>query len=238
VILISLASLIGLSTLSLSERRLKKIVLYLVSFSAGSLFGDAFFHLLPEASSKSGFTLSVSLSLIGGIAFSFIVEKVIHWRHCHLPITRHHIHPLALMNLFGDAVHNFIDGMIIAASFLASVPIGIATAVAVFFHEVPQEIGDFGVLMHGGFSRMKALSYNFVTALTALVGAAVAFVLSGYIDNLNHFILPFAAGTFIYIAGSDLIPELHREVEAHKSLLQFFAFAAGVGIMLALLVFG
>ena len=207
----------------------------MVSFSAGALFGDAFIHLLPDVIEEVGFGLNISLYVMFGIGFSFIIEKFIHWRHCHIPTSKDHLHPFAMMNLFGDAVHNFIDGLIIAASYLASIPVGIATTIAVVLHELPQEIGDFGVLLHGGFSKSKALFFNFITALTAVAGAIVALLASFYVKDMTTFLLPFAAGTFIYIAGSDLIPELHKEVEVEKSLLQFAAIVLGVVVMLLLL---
>lgn len=235
VILVSLLSFVGIFTFSIKEERLKKFLIYMVSFAAGALFGDAFIHLLPEVFEKTGFGLNISLYVLSGIAFSFVVEKIIHWRHCHIPNMKGHIHPFAMMNLFGDSVHNFIDGMIIGASYLASTQIGMATTLAVVLHEIPQEIGDFGVLLHGGFSRAKALFFNFMTALTGILGAAVSLLISSYAENLNVFLIPFAAGSFIYIAGSDLIPEMHKEVKASKSLLQFFMIALGVGVMMTLL---
>ena len=144
------------------------------------------------------------------------------------------MHPYALMNLVGDGVHNFIDGLIIGASYLASIPIGIATTVAIVLHEIPQEIGDLGVLLHGGFSRNKALFFNFLIALFAVLGAIIALLLGSVVEGLTGFLLPFAAGSFIYIAGSDLIPELHKEVKASKSFIQFLIFLLGVGVMLGL----
>ena len=235
VLIVSLISFVGILTFSIKADKLKKILLYMVSFSAGALFGDAFIHLLPEVVKEAGFRLDISLYLMFGIGFSFITEKVIRWRHCHLPITKTHVHPFAIMNLVGDSVHNFIDGLIIGASYLVSIPVGIATTLAVIFHELPQEIGDFGVLLHGGFSKLKALFFNFITALTAVIGAVVALLIGSYVENMTIFLIPFAAGTFIYIAGSDLIPELHKEVDVKKSLLQFIAIILGVIVMLALL---
>lgn len=235
VLIVSLISFVGLLTISIKVEKLKKILLYMVSFSAGALFGDAFIHLLPDVIEEVGFGLNISIYVMLGIGFSFIIEKFIHWRHCHIPTSKDHIHPFAMMNLFGDAVHNFIDGLIIGASYLASIPVGIATTIAVVLHELPQEIGDFGVLLHGGFSKSKALFYNFLTALTAVAGAIVALLASFYVKDMTTFLLPFAAGTFIYIAGSDLIPELHKEVKAEKSLLQFVAIVLGVVVMLLLL---
>jgi zinc and cadmium transporter len=234
VLIISSFSLIGVFTLSLNEGKLKKILLYLVSFSAGALFGDAFLHLLPEAVENSGFTIQLSLYVLSGIIFFFIVEKFIHWRHCHHPTSVEHEHPLAFMNLFGDALHNLLDGLIIGASYIVSIPLGIATTLTVLFHEIPQEIGDFGVLLHGGFSKGKALIANFLISLTAVIGTAIAIIFSN-IQNLTTFILPFAVGGFIYIAGSDLIPELHQEVNVKKSLLQLSYFLLGIIVMLLLL---
>ena len=232
VFIVSSISFLGLLTLAINAEKLKKILLYLVSFSAGALFGDVFIHLLPEIVKEVGFTLKISLYILVGIGFFFIIEKFIHWRHCHIPHSKEHIHPFAMMNLLGDGVHNFIDGIIIGASYLVSIPIGIATTLAVIFHEIPSEIGDFGVLLQGGFSKGKAIFYNFITALTAVFGAVVALLISSFVENITTFLVPFAAGTFIYIAGSDLIPELHKEVEVKKSLLQFVAIVLGVLVML------
>ena len=236
VFIVSLISIVGLLTLTVKADKLKKILLYMVSFSAGALFGDAFIHLLPEAVEEIGFGLNISIYVLLGIGFFFIIEKFIHWRHCHIPSSEEHVHPFAMMNLFGDGVHNFIDGLIIAASYLVNIPVGIATTLAVILHEIPSEIGDFGVLLHGGFSKGKALFYNFVTALAAVLGAIVSLSISSYVENITVFLIPFAAGGFIYIAGSDLIPELHKEVKVKKSLLQFIAIVLGVLVMLLLLL--
>ncbi|MCH8003754.1 MAG: ZIP family metal transporter [Nanoarchaeota archaeon] len=236
VLIVSLISFVGVLTLSIKADKLKKILLYMVSFSAGALFGDAFIHLLPEIIEEVGFGLNISIYVMIGIGFSFVIEKFIHWRHCHIPHSKEHIHPFAMMNLFGDGVHNFIDGIIIGASYLVNIPVGIATTLAVIFHELPQEIGDFGVLLHGGFSKAKALFFNFITALTAVFGAIVSLLIGSYVENITTFLVPFAAGTFIYIAGSDLIPELHKEVEIKKSLLQFISIVLGVSVMLFLLL--
>lgn len=235
VTIVSLVSIIGVFFLSLNEKRLKKILIYFVSFSAGALFGDVFIHLLPEAVKRTGFDLNLSISILTGIGISFLIEKIICWRHCHMPITENHIHRFAYMNLFGDIFHNFLDGLTIAISYLVSIPVGIATTVAVVLHEIPQEIGDFGVLLHGGFSRWKAIGYNFLTATTAIVGALVGLALSFYIENFTSFLIPFAAGNFIYIAGSDLIPELHKEIRFSKGILQFLFFIFGIGVMISIL---
>jgi len=234
VFLVSCISLIGLLTFSLKDKKLSEILLYLVSFSVGGLLGDAFIHLLPEAIRLNNETLLASYILLG-IIVSFIVEKFIQWRHCHIPISKEHPHPFAIMNLIGDSVHNFIDGLIIGASYLTSLHVGIATTLAVIFHEIPQEIGDFGVLIHGGFKKKKALLLNFVTALTAVLGTVIALII-GSTANLTSFLLPFAIGSFIYIASSDLIPELHKETKPAKSFVQLMMLFVGIGIMFLLLL--
>ncbi len=237
VALISLISLIGVVAVAVKTETLKRFMAYMISFSAGALLGDAFIHLLPEVVEEVGFTLEVSLMVLTGIGFSFVIEKIIHWRHCHHPTTEDHPHPFAWMNLVGDFIHNFIDGLIIGASYLISIPVGMATTAAVALHEIPQEIGDFGVLVHGGFSKKKALLLNFITALGAVLGTIIALTLGTYVEGLEVILVPFAAGMFIYIASADLIPELHKEVRWQKSLTQFLIFVLGILIMLALIMF-
>ena len=235
VFIVSLVSFVGVLTLSINEDRLKKILLYLVSFSAGALFGDAFIHLLPEIIEEAGFGLNISIYVLLGIVLFFILEKIINWHHYHYPHTKEQVHPLAITNLFGDAFHNLIDGLIIGASYLLSIPVGIATTIAVVLHEIPQEIGDFGVLIQGGFTKTKALFFNFLTAIAAIIGAIIALTLGSQVEGLTTFLIPFAAGGFIYIAGSDLIPELHKVVQLKKSLLQLMSFVLGILVMVALL---
>ncbi len=228
--LVNLVSLIGIFTLSIKTEKLKNFLIYFVSFSAGTLFGDVFFHLLPEIA-EEGLSINNSMVIIGGILFSFFTEKIICWRHCHLPIEKNHIHRFAYMNIFGDFLHNFIDGLTIGASFLTSKTIGIATSLAVIFHEIPQEIGDFGILIHGGFRKIQALKLNFYTALSAFLGLFISFFLYAKVEDINQILIPLAAGNFIYIAGSDLIPELHKETALKKSFLQITFFVVGVLIM-------
>jgi len=231
VFVVSLVSFIGVLTLAVSTGSLRKILIYLVSFSAGALLGDTFIHLLPEAVKENGFGLEISLSVLFGIVFFFFIEKIICWRHCHLPITKSHVHRFAYMNLIGDGLHNFLDGAIIAASYLVSLPVGLATTLAVVLHEIPQEIGDFGVLLHGGFSKKKALLVNFLSALTAVLGCIITLWMLDSFANLEKILIPVAAGGFIYIAGSDLIPELHKERTFWGSLLQIIYILLGIGIM-------
>src|SRR3989339_1806026 len=235
VLIVSLISLIGVLTLALNIDKLKRILLYMISLSAGALIGDAFIHLLPEAAETTGLTSAVSLYIISGIVVSFVMEKIIHWRHCHVPTCANHPHPFVWMNLFGDSIHNLIDGLVIGAAYLVSIPVGIATTIAVILHEIPQEIGDFGVLVHGGFSVKKAIFLNFITALTAIIGTIAVLSFGSNFINLSSFLVPFAAGNFIYIASTDLIPELHKETAISKSILQLIWFALGISVMFLLL---
>jgi zinc and cadmium transporter len=236
VVVVSLISLVGILGFIANKNVFRKSLLFLVSFSAGALFSDAFIHLLPEAAKAKGFTLEVSAAVIFGIALFFFIEKIIKWRHCHELECKEHTKSLGYMNLIGDGVHNLIDGLIIGGSYLASIPLGIATTLAVIFHEIPQEIGDFGVLLHSGFSTKKALLFNFLSALTAVVGVAAVLALGDLAKNYAALLVPFAAGSFIYIAGSDLIPELHKETRLKVSLLQLIAFVLGVLIIASFLL--
>lgn len=236
VFVVSLIALIGIFTLGIHRSVLKKVLILFVSFSAWALLGDVFFHLLPEMVHESWWTWVASVSILWGIVFGLVTEKIIRRNHCHMPITKDHKHPFAYMNLIWDMVHNFIDGLIIGASYLISIPVGIATTIAVIFHEIPQEIWDFGVLVHGGFSKKKALLLNFLTALTAFAGVIIAFLLYRYIEGAMVFLIPFAAGTFIYIACSDLIPELHKENKISQNLRQILFFLIGIALMASLLL--
>ncbi len=239
VVLVSLVSFLGVFSLLLHKKTERTYLLILIGLSAGTLFGDAILHLLPEAVEERGFTPSVSLFVLLGIIVFFILERFVHWNHCHgLPATEKHIghsHHIGLLNLAGDALHNFIDGLIIAASYFVSIPVGIATTIAVIFHEIPQEIADFGILLYSGFSRRKALFYNFLSATTAIIGAIVGLVLGVKSKLFVPFILPFSVGAFIYIAGSNLIPELQKEDSLKESFWHLSAMIAGILIMVGLL---
>ena len=234
VIIVSLISLVGIFTLLIKEDKIKKILLFLVSFSAGALFGGAFIHLLPEAVEEYGFSVKISVYLILGILIFFILEKFIHWRHCHIPTSKKHPHPVAFMNVIGDGLHNLIDGLVIGGSYMAGFSVGFATTIAVILHEVPQEIGDFGVLLHAGLSKTKALLFNFLSALTAVIGAIISLLIGAKIEGYSLILLPLTAGGFIYIAGSDLIPELHKENIPSKSFIQFIFIILGILVMLLL----
>jgi zinc and cadmium transporter len=239
VLVVSLVSLIGIITLSISTKKLNKFLIYLVSFATGALLGDVFLHLIPELVENNNFTLQTSFYILGGILIFFVVEKIVHWRHCHLPHNNgEHTHPFAVTNLIGDGVHNFIDGIIIGASYLVSIPVGIATTIAVIFHEIPQEIGDFGILLHAGFSKSKALLFNFLSAITAIAGGIIVILSAGIIPSITEYLIPIAIGGFIYIAGADLIPELHKNFETKKSILQIISIILGIATMALLLLLG
>jgi zinc and cadmium transporter len=227
-VLVSLISFVGVFTLAMRRKVLEKYILALVALSAGALMGGAFLHLIPE-SIKSFSIDGVFLYVLAGFSLFFIIEKILHWRHCHKQNCK--VHSFAYMNLVGDGVHNFIDGLIIASSFLIDVRVGFVSTFAIMLHEIPQEIGDFGVLLHGGFSKLKALFLNFLSALTAIFGGIVGYLLSGVIESFTVSLLPFAAGGFIYIAASDLIPELRKEVGLKKVLLNFSIFLIGILLM-------
>jgi len=238
VFLVSLISLVGIVTLAMDEKRLKRALLFLVSFAVGGLFGDVFIHILPEAFEKAASPLRVSFGVMAGILVFFILEKFIYWRHCHSGVCDMHNKPVVWLNLIGDAFHNFIDGIIIGASYSVSFAIGLTTTLAVILHEIPQEIGDYGILVNGGLSRFRALVMNFLCALVAVLGAVAALLLGPHIKDFADYALPLTAGGFIYLAGSDLIPELHREVRFSRSVFQLLSIILGVAVMALLLLVG
>lgn len=238
VVGVSLISLIGVIPLVVSKR-LRACVLFLVSFSVGALLGDVFLHIVPEMAESGEIERGAELILLG-MLISFVIEKLIHWRHCHtLPDDNHehchdHHHHIGIMSLFADALHNFIDGALIAASFLVDVQVGVATTIAVALHEIPQEIGDFAVLLHSGFTKKKALLFNLLAACGAIVGAIGVLLFQSSIPIAESVLLPIAAGNFLYIAGVDLIPELHKETRISNSIMQLMSIVGGIGIMYAL----
>lgn len=236
VLIISCVSLIWIVTLWISTEKLKRILIYFIAFSAWTLMWDAFLHLLGETVEEYWYSTFVALCILWWILLGFIIEKIINWNHCHLPITATHQHSFAQMNLVGDMVHNFIDGLVVASAFLLSMPVGIATALAVLLHEIPQEIGDFGVLIHGWYSKAKALKLNFLSALTAFFGVVIALILQRYVEDISAFLMPFSAWLFIYIAWTDLIPELHKHPKVSQSLLQALCFVIWIGVMCLLLL--
>jgi len=233
---VSLLSLVGIFFLATDTGRLQRVLLFLVSFAVGGLAGDAFIHLIPEAFRTLGLELSTSLLILAGMIIFFAVERFLRWRHCHLPASEHHVHPVAMLNIIGDAAHNLIDGVVIGASYLVSGPIGLTTTLAVVLHEIAQEIGDFGILVHAGLTIRKALLLNFLSALMAVVGAVLALTVGPHVQMFSAAMLPIAAGGFIYIAGSDLIPQIQETCGgAGITLAHFLSILLGIGLM-ALLV--
>ena len=233
VLAVSIISLIGIFAVIIGRDNLNKMVMMLIGLSAGALLGDSFLHLIPEAVQDGGPNLW--LWLLAGILTFFILEKIVHWRHCHLPTAADHPHPVGLMNLVGDSLHNFIDGMVIAGSFLISPALGLATVIAVVSHEIPQELGDFAILIYAGYSQAKALFYNFISAALSIIGALFALAVGERLEGFTNFIIPFTAGGFIYIAASDLFPELKKDNERlGQAFLQLLCIIGGIAIMLAL----
>ena len=235
--LISLISFVGALTLFLKENVLNRILLFLVAFSAGALIGAAFLDLIPEAISKIGIEgnslLEIFLYLIFGFCTFFILEQFIMWHHHHA-IQHPEIKPFSYLILISDGLHNFIDGLVIAGSFIVSFPMGLVTSFAVALHEIPQEIGDFAVLIYGGIKKFRALLLNFISAAIAILGGVIGFFLFRKMGEEVLFLLPFIAGNFIYIAASDLIPQIKDEKDFLKSAARFLVFLAGIFLMFLL----
>ncbi|MBR9706230.1 ZIP family metal transporter [Candidatus Pacearchaeota archaeon] len=226
-------ALAGAVSFLLTKKNLKKITIFLVSFSIGSLLGGAFIHFIPEAIEELLLTKTVIFVLLG-IAVFYVLEKVLHWHHCHEGECK--VHPAGYLLLYGDAIHNFLDGLIIAGSFLINIPFGIITSILIILHEFPQEIADIGVLIHGGFAKKKALLYNFIAQLTSVLGGIVGFF---FIKASNYviFLLPFAAGGFIYIALGDLIPEVLKEKDPKRRIINLLSIILGLSILVLAKVF-
>ncbi len=225
-VVVSLISLIGIVLIFVGKKNIDEILFFLISFSTGTLLGTAFFDLLPESVSGIDASLALEFSFFGLIV-SFVMEKIIHWHHHHAGSEKEHTHPLGTLTLVGDGFHNFFDGVAIAAAFITGVPIGITTTLAIALHEIPQEIGDFGLLLYSGYSRAKALLFNLISALTAVAGGVLFFFFSGTVAHFESYALAFTAGMFIYIAGADLLPELHKEKRAKSSALQLLFILLG-----------
>jgi zinc and cadmium transporter len=242
VLAVSLVSLVGLAALSMSETRLRKVASFFISFAVGALLGDAFIHLIPETFSGETTPIEGSLLILGGMLLFFAVEKLL--RHRHGVLHQHH-HPahdhkrpeLAAINVFGDAIHNFIDGVLIGASYLASPTLGISTTAAVLLHEIPQEFGDFSILIHSGISVRKAIWLNLASAAMAVLGAVMALLAGSFAgETAVALLLPVTAGGFVYIAAADLIPELQEDRSLHALAAQMSLMVMGMGLMALLAV--
>jgi len=228
--LISISVWLAVLFLFFKKETLSKITMFLVSLSAGALIGSAFLHLLPEASEEMEAEKLFFIVLLAFVIF-FLIEKLFHWNHCHKENCE--IHTFGYMNLVGDSLHNFIDGLVIASVFLVDFKLGVVTTLAIALHEIPQEIGDFGVLIHAGFNKVKALVLNYIIATTIILGGVVGYFASFYIKDLIPYLLPIAAGGFIYIASSDLMPEIRKETNLKKSIISFGIFLSGIVLMYA-----
>ncbi|MFA5020600.1 MAG: ZIP family metal transporter [Patescibacteria group bacterium] len=229
-LVVGLVSFVGALSLVISGDKLNRFLIYLVAFSAGSLIGAAFFHLLPEVLEASESSLQVFVSTLAGFSVFFVLERVLRWHHCHSGSCETHQH-LGWMNLIGDGFHNLIDGMVIFAAFAGGPVLGVPVTLSIILHEVPQELGDFGVLIYSGFTKRRALVYNFLSAAAALLGVLLAYFLYSYNEPMSAFLLPFAAGGFIYIAASDLIPEIHKDEKLSRAIWSYLLFIAALVFM-------
>lgn len=230
----SAISLVGSVTLLMSPERLQRILLPLVAFAAGTLLGGAMLHMLPGAIAIAGPRPSVFLWFLAGFTAFFALEQVVHWHHSHGAVRALEPRPLTYLILIGDGLHNFLGGLSVAAAFVVDVRLGMGAWLAAAAHEVPQELGDFAVLVHGGWSPTRALLYNVVSASTFLLGGLVAWAASARLDVL--FLLPVAAGNFVYIAASDLVPEVKHSRALREDLVNLLAFAAGITLLYVLRV--
>lgn len=247
---VSAVSLIGILALSLNERLLNRALVILIALAAGALIGDSVIHLIPEAFEGIGDERSFGLAVISGIVLFFVLERYLRWHHAHHGSEEEHegheryeegphnpTAHLAPLVIVADGLHNFIDGIAIAASFVVSVPLGVATTVAIFLHEIPQEIADFALLIHAGYSRAKAVLFNFLSGLTAIIGALAFLLISDSLEGATFFATALTAGAFIYIAIADIVPELHKERHAGKIALQLLGLLGGIALMFAMTFF-
>ena len=234
-IIVSAISLIGVFALIIKDDLLQKIILLLVAFAAGGLIGGAFLDLIPEAAGHIKDMTQLFLYVILGYLLFFILEKYLHWRHCHERECS--IHRFTYLNIVGDIVHNFSDGLIIGAVFLIDIKVGTAATLAIIFHEIPHELGNFTVLVYGGFSKSKALFFNFLSSLFAIAGTIAGYYFASKAGGFSYVLLPLAAGGFIYIASCDLVPELHKEEDGRKSAFIMATFMLGIFIMYFLKTF-
>ena len=225
----SALALVGTVTVLLPPPTLERVLLPIVGLAAGSLLGGAFFHMLPESVDALGNGLGIYLALVAGFLVFFVLEQFLHWHHCHR--ARHTEHrPLGYLILLADGLHNLIGGLAVGGAFVVDIRVGVVTWLVAAAHEVPQELGDFGVLVHSGWQRRSALMWNFASALTFLVGALIAYALADHIEVA--YLLPFAAGNFIYIAAADLLPEITSETRTRDKLETSASFMLGLSILL------
>ena len=238
VLTVSLVSLLSLAIITIRPANVQGMIFVMVSLAVGAMFGDTFIHLLPEAFRDEGAGPETSLWVLAGLFMFFLLEKFLLWRHEHVPHYGECIRPVGYVNIVAEGLHNFIDGLLIGASYLVSLPVGLGTTIAVLLHEIPQEIGSFGVLLHAGLSKLQALGWHCLSASLAFVGVVLALVVGTQVKQFPLVLLPLTAGGFIYIAGSDLVPELHKERQPKQAAVQFMAIGAGILVMLLLKLLG
>ncbi|KAA3632933.1 MAG: ZIP family metal transporter [Proteobacteria bacterium] len=221
-------ALIGSATLLLDDEALSRIVKPLVAFAAGSMIGGAFLHMIPAGLQGYGGSDAFYLWILAGFLSFFALEQLLHWHHCNRSRASCR-EPLTYLVLIGDGLHNFIGGFAIAGIFLVDIRLGIMAWLAAAAHEIPQELGDFGVLVHGGWSKRAALVFNLLSALTFLAGGLLAYAASFRVDVA--FLVPFAAGNFLYIGASDLVPEVNKHENMRENLLNLAAFSSALALM-------
>lgn len=234
VVIVSLLPLFGLLVMLFNREKVEKTVNFFVCFAVGALLGNSVLHIIPELFEEGLDSLSVSLSIIFGILLFYALEQFLRWRHCHKPSSKEHFHPVGIMSQVGDTLHNFIDGILIATSFVISPALGWSTVTAVIFHEIPQEIADFGVLLYAKWSIKKIVIFNVISGLFALLGLVIGFWLSSYFEVFALYAIGATAGGFLYIACTDLLPSLHSNGgESLKDrILQFLFIVIGIGVFL------
>lgn len=228
----TLLAVLGAILLFLNKEHLDRILIYLVALSTGAIFGGVFIHLVPRYANNIGYTHFTGLVVLTGIIGSHILEKVIHW-HCHR--FDHDVEPFSYMILAGDGIHNVLDGIVIASSYLVSVSAGIAATIAVILHKIPKEVGDFGTLVHGGFSEKKALAFNMGIGAFMFLGAGLVMLASG-VENADKLLIPLTIGNFVYIAGTDLFPEIKESGEENSHWMTIAVFIAGIGLMYSIVL--
>lgn len=231
-LLMSLLALSGSLTLLLPRPWFDRLVLPLVALAAGSLLGGALFVMVPAAVARLGNGLTVYVALVAGVVVFHLLEQFLRWHHCHRAVCPHA--PVGTLVLVADGVHNLIGGLAVGSAFVIDIRLGVITWLVAAAHEVPQELGDFGILVHSGWSRRSALVYNMLSALTFLLGGLVAYAASASFDV--GLLVPFAAGNFIYIALADLVPEITTSPAGREKVVQSACFLAGLGLLLAVAV--
>ena len=224
----SIGAVTGASFVLLFNEKYRRILIsFLVSYATGTLLGSAFLGMIPKALHLSS-PFAVSATILAGLLLFFLLEKLVIWRHCHAENCETHTRAGTLI-LIGDAFHNFVDGTVITAAFLSDIHLGIITSIAVIAHEIPQEMGDFAILLESGYTKRKAYLYNLLSSITAVFGAIIAYFYLKTTQTLVPFVLAISAASFIYIALADLIPGLHRTIEFKGSLIQLALLLSGIG---------